>query len=217
MSLNVVKNSYGGTGLTDAGDALKEIQGLNCTVVAGATANTKVNVAAMRTEDTLLEVVFLSGAAAASGQKANCTIQDTHASGTLTVAAVADADVCVVDGTTFTFKDTPILNTHIKRTAGDNNANAAALAAGIKAYFTRLKAGEVHGVSNVTAVASSAVVTITAVADGTAGNSIVLTGTPTRLAASGSGTLAGGTATGGIKCTTDTSAGTLVVFWYNKR
>lgn len=59
-------------------------------------------------------------------------------------------------------------------------------------------AAQINGFSRfsgvLTAVASATVVTIRAVTAGTAGNAIALTGTATRLPASGSGTLAGGIA-----------------------
>jgi hypothetical protein len=212
MSVYKTGTGYGGAGLTDAPKQIAELQRLRITPVAGAAAATKMNVAGLRLADTLVSV--LQGTSGTFvDDTANCTIVDTHASGTLTVAAVNDADTCVVDTVTFTFKDTPTAGNHVKRTAGDNTANALALKTAINTYLVRLGSGERYLTSKVKATVSGAVVTVTAVADGTAGNAIVLTGTPTRLAASGSGTLANGTATGGIKSTTDNSSKAMLVVW----
>ena len=207
----------GGSNLPALASILTELQGLSFALLAGASSGTKIDLAAIRTEDSFLAVVE-NNAGTLTDRTSIATIVDTHASGTLTVAAVNDADTCVVNSVTYTFKDTPTALNHVKRTAGDNNANASALAAAINAYEARrLPNNGDWNAPVVNAVAASAVVTVTALEDGTAGNAITLTGTAVRLAASGSGTLAGGTATGGIKIAADTSAHQVVVFWYNKR
>jgi hypothetical protein len=132
---------------------------------------------------------------------------------------VNDADTVTVNTVVYTFKDAPTLPTHVKRTAGNNNANAAALAAAINAYEARYQ-GASNGMRlpEVVAVAASAVVTVTAVVDGVAGNSITLaSSTGVRLAVTGSGTLTNGTDTGGFTSSSNLSGQTVLVFWFNKR
>lgn len=222
MSLNSIPAlaGQGGANSVEVAAAVRELQRMRISLVDGAGAATKINLAAIRQEDTILAVEehTISGGNVTGivDQTANATISSTKASGTLTVASVNDGDVCVVDGDTYTFKDTPTALNHAKRTAGNNNANATALAATINAYQLRYRDNGALAATT-SAVANSAVVTVTAVVDGTAGNAIVLTGTPTRLAASGSGTLAGGTATGGIVIVGATTGSRIRVTWFDKR
>lgn len=221
MSLQSVSAALqgGGVGGNDAiPAALVELQGLRQTLVVGATANTKMDIAAIRTEDTIIgAVAFPHASGEPVNQLANITIVDTHATGTVTVAAVNADDTVTVNGNVYTFKAAPASALHVKRTAGDNTANAAALAAAINAYENRYT-GSTTNAAAVVAVAASAVVTITAKVDGAAGNSITLASSNgTRLAVTGSGTLTGGSDTGGIKCSANLSANSLMVTWFNKR
>ena len=193
MALESLRSSSfgrGGTGLTDGTlqRVLTELQGLTYSVVSGAAAGTAMNIAALRTEDTILAALVTTDAAASAvvDDKANITIQPTKASGTITCASVADADACVVNGVTYTFKDVPTAQTHIKRTAGDNNANAASLAAAINYYETR-RVNSAPNIPAVVATVATNVVTVTSIVDG-AGPKVTLAGTPTRLAATNSGT-----------------------------
>lgn len=116
------------------------------------------------------------------------TAKQHYAKGTITCAAADAADTVTIGETTFTGTAgavTPGAATFSIDTG--NNETATSLAAQINA----------HAVAStvVTASASSAVVTLRAVASGTAGNAIVLTSSDgTDLAVSGSGTLAGATA-----------------------
>jgi hypothetical protein len=202
-----------GAGQYLGNNAVKELQGFQLSIGAGAAAGTKVAVAAIRAEDTILSVIR-SVAGVLTDVTSHYTIADIRASGTLTAASVAEGDTCVVDGVTYTAKATPTASTHFL-IGGTDAATATNLAATINAYHGGYRQG--YAKKTLKAVASSAVVTVTAVNEGTAGNSIVLTGTATRLAASGSGTLAGGSATGGVVSDTDHSAtSSLIVAWYNK-
>lgn len=302
---------------SDTQQAIRELQGLRMSVVAGTTAGTKMNIAAMRPEDTIVSVC--DNPPTIADDAANCTPSSNRATGTLTVAAATEADTCVVNGVTYTFKTTPTQATHVKVTVGNNTTMATALAATINAYECRrlstgnfntptvtatsnaavvtvssaavgtgsgpvvteagseitvvstdpgavtatcivaitdvttitvngvtfsakttptdldlhfgvkataaLQATEVarvinsyqneRGTLDAIATVNAAVVTITS-ASGRSGNSITLTGTPTRLAASGSGYLAGGTATGGFTSTTNLAAKNVMVLWFDK-
>lgn len=303
---------------------VRELQGLRSTLVDGAAAGTKMNIAAMRTEDTILSAVVLADTwAAPTDDTANITIQPTKASGTITISGNPVADETVtVNGTVYTWKATPTAKTHVKITAGDNTAMAAALAAAINAYENRFETalhGDGNHVGKVVATSALGVVTVTSVEDGAGsgptvtdtgttitidstdpgavtatfvsagnndaltvngvtftvkttvtdselhmsvkasdtlqaaaaaalinayeqeygtlgvvatsalgvvtissrygrtGNSITLSDASTNVACSGSGYLANGTNTGGIKSTTNLSAATLLVTWFDKQ
>lgn len=225
MSLQTLPASFGkgGSNLTDGTlhSVLKELQGLNVTVVAGAAAGTKMNVAAMRTEDTIMAAVVSTDAGGAlANDVANCTIQDTKAFGTITVSGNPVADeTFVVNGKTYTFKNTITAGLgQVKITAGQNNTMAAAIAQAINAYEARLLNNDQgYNTPQVVAVANAAVVTVTAVVDGAAGNAITLTENATNVAVTGSGTLTSGTDTGGFKSTTNLTGKSVTLHWYNKQ
>lgn len=171
----------GGTGLTDGTlkAAITELQGLTVTVVAGAASNTKMDVAALRTEDTLLAALVTDdggGAVALSNDIANMVIQDTHASAAFTfTGAPSNAQTCTVNDVVYTAKTVPLSATDFK--IGANvTATALALANSINAYETRG-----NRAPDVVAVPAVGVVTVTSVVDG-AGNAPAVTGTVTTLA-----------------------------------
>lgn len=216
MSLFSLSNlGIGGTGLAGEADGslysiLKEEQGLTVTMVAGAAAGTKMNIAAMRQEDTILAMFDFTAATPvfANVDLTHVTIQETHATGTVTAASVSAADTATVNGLVYTAAaGTPADFTKFNSTGTDTQV-AASLAAAINAR-------ESQNTYAVQATSNGAVVTVRAVADGTAGNALALaTSNNTRLAKSGT-TLSGGTATGGIKCS-DTLHDSVFVFWKNK-
>lgn len=185
----------GGTGLTDGtlSSAVKELQGLNMTVFAGAASGTKMNVDAIRPNDTIVAAIVSTDAGGAlADDKANITIQSTKASGTLTISGdPANDETFVVNGATYTFKTTLSSGfRQVKITAGNYSAMAAAVASAVNAYETRRLSGiAATGINEAQVVATSAagVVTITSVADGV-GNAPVVSGTVSVLAATGSGT-----------------------------
>ena len=302
---------------SDTQNAVRELQGIRLSVVAGAAAGTKMNVAAMRPEDTIVSVTDYPSTIA--DDAVNCTAAANKATGTLTVAAAADGDTCVVNGVTYTYKTNPTQATHVKTTPGNNTIAAQALVTTINAYENRrLTTGNFNNPA-VVATSNAAIVTITATAQGTgtnpvvteagneitlvatdpgaitatcivaitdvttitvngvtfaakttptdldlhfgvkttaalqatevarvinsyqnergtldaiatvnaavvtitnpagrSGNAITLTGTPVRLAASGSGYLAGGTATGGFTSTTNLTGKNVMILWLDK-
>lgn len=170
--------------------ALKELQGLRLSVVAGAAAGTAMAIAALRTEDTIVGAVVTTDAGGAlADDSANITIQPTKASGTLTISGnPVSTEVFTVNGVTYTFKDAPTNPTDVKITAGDVTAMAAAVVVAVNNYETRRTTdGSFAFAPQVVATSSAGVVTLTSVADGV-GNAPVVTGTVTVLAAAGSGT-----------------------------
>lgn len=203
---------------------VKELQGLKCAVVAGAAAGTKMNVAALRKEDTIIAVHGVLDAAGSANtpadDTANVTISETRATGTLTISGnPVAAETFVVNGVTYTFRAAGTLTTSrdILITPGDNTAMAAAVAAAVNAYENRRLDTGNNNTPAVVATSALGVVTFTAVADGTAGNALTLTESATNVAVSGAGTLTNGTATGGFTSTTNNTGKTMTVWFFDKQ
>jgi hypothetical protein len=131
-------------------------------------------------------------------------------SATLTPATVIATNTAVVNGVTFTAVASGATDIQFNLKAS-NLLQGIEIARAINAYQFK------YGTLNVSASANATtgVVTITPFTAPT-GNAIALSEASTNVAASGA-YLAGGTATGSIKSTTNLSAATLVVFWYNKQ
>lgn len=195
----------GGQGSNTVFSALRELQGLNISLLTGAAANTKINLAAIRPEDTIIGAIN-NNAGTLTDVLANMSISDVKATGTLTLAGVVADDTVVVAGVTFTAKLTVSSLNHFTVVVGNNNTTAANLAAAINKYFKNYD-------NKVTATANAAVVTVTATAEGTTPNSYTLVG-GAHITPSGA-TLSGGTTTGGVKCTSVTNQ--IILFWYNKK
>lgn len=121
-----------------------------------------------------------------NGQTFTAIVQ--RATGTITAASAIAGDSCVIKGVMFTgvAGATGVGKPNNFSIDTSDTAAAADLAAQINAHPSLA--------GYVTATSSAGVVTVRAVTAGTAANSYVLTGTAVRLAASGSGTLAGGIA-----------------------
>lgn len=212
QKLNLVSSgaaAESGTGPGSLYAILAELQGLNINLVTGGSASTKFNLAAIRQEDTIV-AAFNNNAGTLTDIKANITIADTRASGTLTLSGIVADDTAVVNGVTYTFKASPNSGDirQVQLTAGNNNANAAALSAAINKY------NDCRGsyVTNVSATVLNNVVTVTANSEGTDANSYGLVG-GTHITASAA-TLAGGTTTGGILSSSVTNQ--IILFWFNK-
>lgn len=206
-----------GANLNQIRKAVKELQGLKVTIIpTGAAAGTKMNVAAIRAEDTILSAIrTITATGVKSDDTANVTIEVLKATGTIALSTAVATNAVVVNGTTYTFAagaaatlGTPYTTVFLGTT--DTHA-AANLRDAINAQETIGGRAPV-----VVATASGATVTLTAAAEGTGGNSITLTKTGAPITVSGA-TLAGGTATGGIKSTTDLSASSLQLMWFDKQ
>lgn len=204
----------GGVGLNDqAGKAIRELQGLNVSVLAGASASTKIDLAAIRPEDTLVSVVE-SAAGVLTDRTANSSIVDLRATGTITLVDVVEDDTVTVNGNTYTFKDAGNNSSALHVPIGaDDDADAAALALAINSYERRYQEGWTTPAINATVALN--VVTITAVVEGSGGNAIDLAATGGNATVSGAN-LAGGSDTGGIECSDDTTGDSLLVVWFNK-
>lgn len=130
---------------------------------------------------------------------------------TLTPATVVATNTCVVNGVTFTAVASGATDVQFNLKASDV-LQGAEVARAINSYQFK------YGTLGVVAVAhpTTGVVEITPSTART-GNAVGLTEASTNVAVSGSGYLSGGTATGGIKSTTDLSTSTLILFWTNKK
>lgn len=214
MALTSIPSTLGegGSGLeTTMPAAIRELAGLNIDILAGAAASTKIEVAAIRQEDTILSAWNVASGAI-TDVTANMSIVSVKASGTLVLDTVVEDETATVNGVTFTAKDAPTLNTHFL-VGADDGETADNLAATLNAYQTRY--GGPSPIQYVAVSDGTDTVTITAYADGTAGNAITLVGDST-ITASGA-TLTGGTATGGVESDVDQSTDTIILFWFNKR
>lgn len=185
MSLNSIpKTSVQGN--VELGNAVRELQGLNITRVAGALANTKINIAAMRLEDTILYAEYTPTTFADPVVLAT-TIQDTHATGTVTFATAIEGSTFAVDGVTYTVTATVTADTHIL--LGGTDAQMADKAV-VVVNNKEKQRGTNYNKRNQRVVASSTgasgVVTFTAVDDGI-GNGAVITGS-SHITAATSGT-----------------------------
>lgn len=204
---------FQGTGAGTAYAALKELQGLNIDLLTGADADTKINVAAIRDVDSIVACLEQDGTSGLlTDRTGNTTIVSVKASGTLTGDTVIATDAVNVAGKVYTIQAAAVTTYGQVQIGIDDTATMLALKNAINAYEMSIE----RGGAQVVATVASAVVTITAVAEGTAGNSIVLTSADATITASGAGVLAGGTATGGISISDATTGDKVVLVWFNK-
>lgn len=201
--------SQGGSGLSDGQlkAILSELRSITTVVVAGAAADTKIDVAALRPEHTLISAIGVSATTGAlTEHTANVLIQGVRAVGTLTLGTVVAGNTATVAGKTFTFRAAPALGaaTYEVALGADASAAAANLAAEINLWLA----------GTVTAVAAANVVTITAVAEGTPGNAVTTVG-GTNVTA-GAATLAGGTSSGGFKLAAATTGQNIILTFFKK-
>ncbi len=207
---------------TNVQGAVRELQGQTVSLLAGDSAATKIDLAAIRLEDTVQSVLHHTASAAIADLTGEVSIFDTRATGTVTLVSVVAGDFVEVDGQRFEAIDGETLGANSGRAntgvykfglgANDNEA-AANLNAAMEQFY---------GFQNPTGVNSSVatnVVTVQARVEGAFGNAITLVESTSsaRITVSGA-TLTGGTDTGGIELSgTDTTGDQLVVTWYDKR
>jgi hypothetical protein len=202
---------FQGSGPDSAVAILTELQGLNVSLLAGALANTKIDLAAIRTEDTI--IAALNNNAGTITDIANTlSIVDVRATGTITVGTATAGDTFSVAGLTYTLvlANATVLPTEVNKVK--LGADADGTAANIAAAINLRESARTE--QKVSASAATNVVTITAVAEGTGGNAIALAETGSSVVVSGA-TLSGGTATGGIKSSGATAQ--VILFWFNKQ
>jgi len=198
---------FHGDGPNSAEALIKELQGLNVELLAGAAADTKIDVAAIRSEDTVLKALN-NNAGTITDITSTISINALAASGTLQCGTVTAGETVQVNGATYTFQ-VAAATTHLQVQIGASaTISATNLKNAINLYENRIGAGP----APIVATSTTDTVTVTATTEGTAGNAIATVG-DTNITA-GAATLAGGTATGGIQSTGITNQ--VILFWYNK-
>jgi phage tail sheath gpL-like len=187
--------------------ALAELQGLSFSLLPGQSAGVKNPVTAIRPEDTIL-AAWNNSAGTITDVTGTTTILDTRAVATITLTSVAANDTVVVGGLSYKAVAGVAKDFTEFSVGGTDTQDATALSAAINARENA------RDTSQVTATSATNVVTVKAVADGSAGNAVTLTKSGSGIAVSGA-TLSGGTATGGISTVGATNQ--VILIWANKK
>lgn len=215
MALNsITEIGPGGTGYQGVGGAsavaaLKELQGLSVATLAGAAANTKVDVAAIRSEDTILQA-WNNNLGTVTDITGTMSINTLFASGTLTGTTVVITDTATVNGQVYTFQTAAATTYGQVQIGVDDNASMLNLKDAINLFEGSVGKGG----ANVVASVATNVVTVTASVEGAAGNSIAISAGQASIVASAAN-LANGTDTGGVQSTGITNQ--ILLLWYNKQ
>jgi hypothetical protein len=199
-----------GRGPGSAAKAITELQQLRVSILAGAGANTKINLANIRTQDTILSALN-NNAGTITDVTGTISIEDLRASGTVTVGTAVASDTVTVAGTTYTLVTSGTVVEDQDYSKVKIGADATATAANLAAAINKRERN--RNTTSVIATSAAAVVTVKAYTEGTAGNAITLAEVGTSFTISGA-TLANGTATGGIKSTGATNS--IILFWFEK-
>lgn len=202
-------SGFQGVGSNSAAGVLTELQGLSIELLAGAGADTKIDVAAIRQEDTILKALN-NNAGTITDITSSMSINSVKATGTLTASTIIAGSECSVAGKSYVFQAGAPVKYGEVQVGADDDESITNLAAAITAYENSVG----RGGAQVTASPATTVCTITAVADGTSGNALGLTTEDGTIVVSGA-TLAGGTGTGGVQSTGVTNQ--VILFWYNKQ
>lgn len=204
---------------TNVQGAVRELQGYTVTLLAGAAIDTKIDVAAIREEDTILSVIH-NTAGTLADLTSEAYVFDIKATGTAALASLVAGDQVVISGKIFQAVTGTTPGNGGEGSAGtwyfgigaNDTESGENLAAVVNHRFGLIPGG-------VTATESTGTVTLKAVQEGTVGNAITLTESTSgaRITLSAA-TLTGGTNTGGIALdTTDTTGDQLLVSWYNRK
>lgn len=213
MPKEILSNlGQGGIGLSGQGPgsvfaALREMQGLNMSLLAGVGAGLKNDLAAIRREDTIVGALN-NNLGTITDVTATTVISPVEATGTVTFGAGGSvaADTVTVNGKVYTAVVAPADFTQYIVSSVVATA-AASLAAAINAR-------EASGLNTVTATPLAGAVTVNATAEGTGPNAYTLAETGANTSVSGA-TLSGGTSTGGIAVVGATNQ--VILFWFNKK
>ena len=206
---------HGGTGFHTTGPgtaerAIRELQSLRVSVLAGAAANTKIALADIRQHDTVISALNNS-AGTITDVTGTITIDDLRAKGTISVGTAVTNDTVTVGGVVFTLVAAVSVEQRGDYQLVPIGASAAHTAANLALAINRWQA--CLNEPTLSATAASNVVSLVALADGTGGNSITLAETGNSMTISGA-TLSGGSATGGIRSSGVTNS--IILFWFDK-
>lgn len=203
---------YQGQGPGTAFAALKELQGLRVSLVTGGGANTKFALAGLTSKDTLVSVIN-NNAGTLTDVSANAIISDTRATGTVTAAAAGTAgDTVTIAGLLYTLVAANAVVAPQDKSRVKVGTTAAELATNLLNALVAREASRIDG-QKVSATRNAAVITLTAVPDGTDGNALALVEVGNSITISGA-TLTGGSATTGLQVSSVTNQ--LLVTWFKK-
>lgn len=201
----------------DIVNAVKELQGLRIANLAGDSAAAKLDLAAIRAEDTILSATLIdTGAASGAGvveDTAQFSITDIKGNGTLTFVSAIATDVFEINGVDFTVVavETGAM-TDVLVGSTDTEMGEFAVAK-IDAYLASIPGSAESPAWTVTEAVG--VVTVTATLEGAAGNAITISSVDSTITADNA-TLTGGSDTGGVQSSTDTSNKDVFLVWFDK-
>jgi len=196
------------------GAAIAELQSMSTAVLAGGAASAKLDLAAIRSDDTIESAIIFQATGLPVDDTANVVISVLKATGTLTATTIVADNTVTVNGNVYTFKVAPLVLGDVALGADDTEAMLN-LAAAINTVETSYGNGLGEVAADVVASAATNVVTVTASEEGVAGNSLTIVSGQGTIVASAA-TLLGGTATGSVSTPTDTTSKSLVVTWFKK-
>jgi hypothetical protein len=225
MSMVSLSNlGFGGSGgNTSLPKAIAELQGLTISLLTGAGAAAPISLPDIEGEDTILAAIAFGGAGSPDGVgmediTADASIGARQASGTLTVSPlIADGDVIVVNGKTYTFTEmAETTSTNVRPNVipfeqdASGNADDEVVAARLAQVIMSSDAA-------LTCTVAGAVVTVKWRVSGTVGNSktLVVSASNGHVTRSGA-TFTGGAAAGTVSFSGSTIGLAILLFWYNK-
>lgn len=186
---------FHGTGDATAEAALRQLQSLRVSVVAGGGANTKRALADIRNTDVIVSALN-NNSGAITDVTSTVSIDELRARGTVTLTTVDAGNTVTVNGVTYVAGTDFAIGANV-------TATAVNLAAAIHYH-------ESTNARMVTATSAAGVVHIMAREEGVAGNAITLTRVGAGIAVSAA-TLADGADDGGIRSTGATNS--IILFW----
>ncbi len=205
---------------TNVQGAVRELQGYTKSLLPGNSVDTKIDLAAIRAEDTIVSVLH-NTAGVLVDLTVEASVSDIRADGTITLASVVAGDTVTIGGQVF------------EAVAGDGfgansgRANTGIFKFGIGVSDTesgtnlRDAINEYFGLqaNGVTATRVAGVVTVVSTLEGAVGNATTLVeNTSGTTIVVDNATLTGGTDTGGVQLdSTDTTGDQLIVEWYNRQ
>jgi len=207
---------------TNLQGAIRELQGYTKSVLAGNSVDTKIDLAAIRAEDSILSVLEFDPAGPVFADRTSeASVTDIRADGTITLASVVAGDTVTIGGQVFEAIDGDTNG------ANSGRANTGIFKFGIGVSDTesgtnlRDAINEYFGLqaNGVTATRVAGVVTVVSTLEGAVGNATTLVeNTSGSTIVVDNATLTGGTDTGGIQLdSTDTTGHQLIVEWYNRK
>ncbi len=205
---------------TNLQGAVRELQGYTKSLLAGNSVDTKIDLAAIRAEDTIVSVLH-STAGVLVDLTVEASVSDIRANGTITLVSVVEDDTVTVAGQVFQALTGDAFGANSGRAntgifyfgiGVSDTESAVNLAAAINEYFGL----QANGVS---ATNLAGVVTVTSTLEGAVGNAITMVeNTTASTIVVDNPTLTGGTDTGGVELdSTDTTGDQLIVEWYNRQ